>query len=424
MRRQILIVLAIVSACAAQDWPEWRGKGRRGVWDDRRLLEKFPASGLRVTWRAPVRAGYAGPSVAGGRVFVTDYENGVERALCFAERTGRLLWKHEWKADYRGMDYASGPRATPTVDGDRVYVLGAQGMLYALDARTGTVLWQKNFVVDYNAVVPGWGMTSAPVVHDGRVIAVVAGRPMGKVAAFDRVTGLELWRALPSENSEPGYSQPIVVEHEGKPVVIVWHAMGVAALDPVTGSRLWEHPFKITMNTPIATPVEDGPHVLVSGFFNGARMIRKEDGGLVWKGNSDSEIKSDTLHALMAAPVVDGDYIYGICSYGQLRCLKRATGERVWETQAVTVERARNVSAHIVRNRDRYLFFNDRGELIVGRLTPKGYEEITRAEVIRPTSKPGARRQREAVVWTHPAFANGHMIVRNDEEMIRVRLIR
>jgi outer membrane protein assembly factor BamB len=422
--RLLAALVCLPAILGAQDWPEWRGRGRRGVWDERRLLTKFPASGLRVAWRAPIGAGYAGPSVADGRVFVTDYRDGVERALCYSERTGRLQWTQEWKADYRGMDYASGPRATPTVDGDRVYVLGAQGVLLCLDVRTGNIIWQKNFVRDYNAVVPGWGMTSAPVVHEGRVITVVAGRPVAKVVAFDRGTGLELWRALSSEQSEPGYSQPVLIESAGKVIVVVWHAMGVAALDPVTGRLLWEHPFKITMNTPIATPVGNGPHVMVSGFFNGARLLRVEDGGLVWKGSSDSEIKSDTLHALMAAPIIDGDYIYGICSYGQLRCLKRSTGERVWETQAVTVEKARNVSAHIIRNGDRYLFFNDRGELILGRLTPQGYSEITRAEVIRPTSKPGARRERGAVVWTHPAFANGHMIVRNDEEILRVRLIR
>ena len=421
--RALLIVILAAAVLPAQDWPEWRGRGRRGVWDERRLLDKFPAPGFTPVWRSPLRAGYAGPSVAGGRVFVTDYENGVERALCFSEADGRLLWKHEWKADYRGMDYASGPRATPTVDGDRVYVLGAQGMLWCLNVRTGMVIWQKSFIRDHNTAVPGWGMVSAPLVHDGRVIAVVGGRPMGKVVAFDRNTGLELWRALPSEGSEPGYSQPVLMTHEGKPMVVVWHVDAVAALDPVTGRVLWEHPFRITMNTPIATPVESGPHLLVSGFFDGARLLHK-NGSLVWQGKSKSEVASDTLHALMAAPVVEGDHIYGICSYGQLRCLERATGKRVWETQAVTVEKARNASAHIVRNRDRYLFFNDRGELILARLSPKGYEEITRAEVIRPTSKPGARRERNAVVWTHPAFANGHMIVRNDEEIVRVRLIR
>jgi outer membrane protein assembly factor BamB len=382
----LFIALAAFFTAHAQDWPEWRGAGRRGVWSDSRMYETFPATGLPVQWRMPIRAGYSGPSVANGRVFVTDYAGGVERVLCLSERSGRLLWKHEWKTDYRGMDYASGPRATPTVDGNHVYVLGARGNLVALDVRTGAVLWSKSYEKDYNAVVPVWGMSSAPLVHDGRLIAVAAGRPGAKVVAFDTATGLELWRALQSEGSEPGYSQPVIMSNDAGPMVIVWHASAISALHPITGNILWQHEFPITMNTPIATPVEFGPYLLVSGFFNGARLLRKEDGGIVWRGTGKSEIASDTLHSLMASPVIDGDYIYGICSYGQLRCLKLATGERVWETQAVTVEKARNASAHIIRNGNRYLFFNDRGELIAGRLDPSGFREITRTRVIRPTS--------------------------------------
>src|SRR5262249_48636806 len=156
------------------------------------------------------------------------------------------------------------------------------------------------------------------------------------------------------------------------------------------------------------------PHLLVSGFFNGARMVEVTPSGrgrLLWASESNSEIKSDKLHALMSQPVIDGDYIYGICSYGQLRCLRRATGERVWETQAVTVERARNSSAWLVRNQGRVFILNDRGELIIAELSPSGYSEIGRAKVIEPTSTPGARRELGAVVWSHPAFANGHVVV-------------
>ena len=111
-------LLAIALCAFAEDWPEWRGRGRTGVWRETDILERFPAQGLRVRWRFPVRGGYAGPAVAGGRVFVTDYADGVERLLALDERAGSLLWKHEWPADYRGLDYATGPRATPTVDAE------------------------------------------------------------------------------------------------------------------------------------------------------------------------------------------------------------------------------------------------------------------------------------------------------------------
>jgi outer membrane protein assembly factor BamB len=258
-------------------------------------------------------------------------------------------------------------------------------------------------------------MTSAPLVVDGRLIAVAAGHPDAKVVALDKRTGRELWRALSSEESEPGYSQPVLVGGS----VVVWHATAIHALDPSTGRVLWEHPFRVTMNTPIATPVYAAPYLLVSGFFNGARLLRLGGGTaeLVWKPKVESETKGDTLHALMNSPVIDGDYIYGICAWGQLRCLRLSTGERVWETQAVTVERVRNASAFVVRQDGRYFINNDRGELIVAKLTPGGYREIGRAHLIKPTT-PGGRREKGAVNWSHPAYANRHIYARNDEEIV------
>jgi outer membrane protein assembly factor BamB len=418
--RRFLPSLVLCAAALAEDWPEWRGRGRTGVWRENGVLDRFPDTGLKVRWRAPVRGGYAGPAVAGGRVFVTDYGGGVERIRALDERSGAPLWKHEWPAEYRGIDYAHGPRATPTVDEGRVYALGAMGALTCLDARSGRVLWRRDYVRDFGAVVPGWGMAAAPLVDGDRLIAVAAGHPNAKVIALDKRTGREIWRALSSENSEPGYSQPIVIEASGRRQLIVWHATAVSALDPASGRVLWEHPFRVTMNTPIATPVYRAPHLVVSGFFNGARLLRLHEKGhdLVWQPKTPSETRGDTLHALMNAPVIDGEYLYGICAFGQLRCLRLATGERVWETQAVTVERARNASAFIVRHGDRYFVNNDRGELIIARFSPAGYEEISRTPLIKPTTPGGGRREMGAVNWSHPAYANRHIFARNDEEIL------
>src|SRR4249920_1255021 len=130
MRRVSLLMLGIVFAANAEDWPEWRGKGRLGVWNEIGVLEKFPDAGLQIEWRTPVNSGFSGPAVSDGRIYLTDFaENshlkGHERALCLDEKTGNVLWTREWDADYTGLmeTFASGPRATPTVDGDRVYVL-------------------------------------------------------------------------------------------------------------------------------------------------------------------------------------------------------------------------------------------------------------------------------------------------------------
>ena len=420
-----LIAILALSAVSAADWPEWRGTGRQGIWTETGIIDRIPATGLKVKWRVPIQAGYSGPAVANGRVFLLDHTPGAtERAVCLDEQSGKTLWTREWPADYRGLDYANGPRATPTVDGGLVYVLGAKGILKALRVKDGSEIWSVDFVKDFGTTVPGWGMSSAPLIAGSKLIAIVGGKGNAKVVAFDKRTGKVAWRALSGDESEPGYSQPILIQH-GRPQLIVWHAGALESLDPETGAVLWTQPFRVTMNTPIATPAWSAPHLLVSGFFDGARMMELSPTGtakLAWTSQGANEIKSDKLHTLMSQPIIDGDYIYGICSYGQLRCLRRSTGERVWESQAATVEKTRNVTAWLVRHRDRVFLFNDRGELILAKLSPKVYTEIGRAKVIDPTSPPGGRRELGAVVWSHPAFANRHMVVRIDREVIRVSL--
>ena len=141
-----ILVFFATSWASAEDWPEWRGRGRAGIWSESGILSTFPAAGLKINWRTPIRNGYSGPAVAQGRVFVTDFarqqgNRGIERALCLEERTGKILWTREWEADYIGLmeTYATGPRATPTVDQDRVYVLGSKGKLLCLSVKTGSV---------------------------------------------------------------------------------------------------------------------------------------------------------------------------------------------------------------------------------------------------------------------------------------------
>ena len=414
----------------ANDWPEWRGEGRRGIWSETGTLEKFPSKGLEPVWRVPIGGGYSGPAVANSRVFVTDFTlkqgaRGTERLIALDEPTGRILWTREWAADYSGLSYAYGPRATPTVDGDRVYVLGAKGILLCLRVTTGEVLWQRDYVKDYNTEVPTWGMVGAPLVDGERLICLVGGQPDAKVVAFNKLTGKEIWRALNSD-SEPGYNPPLIIEFGGTRQLIIWHPTALASLDPANGKILWQQPFRVQAGLTVATPVLSGDRLLVSSFYNGSRLFRLDPrrpaSELLWQGSSNSEIDSDGLHALITTPVIDGDYIYGVCSYGQFRCLDARTGRSIWETFAVTGEHARWACAHIVRNGNRYFINNDRGELIIARLSPSGYQEISRTKVIKPTTPDAGRRELGAVNWSHPAYANRHIILRNDEEILRYSL--
>ncbi len=428
-KTKFLPVLLLAGLALAEDWPEWRGAGRVGVWKETGIVEQFPPTGLKIRWRAPVHGGFGGPAVSQGRVFVLDFErrdtnHGKERAVAFEEKTGRVLWTSSWDADYTGLmgSYAIGPRATPTVDGDRVYALGAKGNLVCLNAKSGMVLWSRNFVQEYKSNVPVWGTVGSPLIDGNHVIAVVGGENNSKVVAFDKMTGKEVWRALDA-NSEPGYASPILISAGGKRQLIIWHATALVSLNPADGEIYWQQPFNAQMGLAVATPVQSGNYLLISSFYTGSMMMELDSttpaARMLWKGKSVSEIQTDGLHTLINTPVIDGGYIYGIDSYGQLRCLVAKTGERVWESLALTQEKARWSTGLMVRHGDRYFINNDRGDLIIARFTPKGYEEISRTKLIKPTSTAGiGRRELGAVNWSHPAYAGRHIFARNDEEIL------
>ena len=439
----IISVLACVLAAggpgpaAAEDWPQWRGAGRLGVWHETGIVERFPESGLQVAWRAPIGSGYAGPAVADGRVFVLDWQadpdsrtlDGTERALALDEETGAVLWTHEWTTSYQIIQarYAIGPRATPTVDGERVYVVGATGRLWCLDAATGAVVWQKDFIADYDTTVPTWGVTSAPLVDGERLIALVGGEPDALVVAFDKRTGEELWRAL-EVVGEMGYAQPIIFEAGGARQLIIWHPAALASLDPETGATYWQQPWEVGMGMSIVTPVTADDYLLVSQFYNGALMMRlsrdRPDATELWRGTSRSELphQTDTLHAVMSTPVIAGGHIYGVGSYGELRALDAATGARLWDTGDMTPQE-RWGTAFMVRHGDRYFVNNGVGDLIIARFTPQGYVELDRTHLIDPTNEVGTSRAWVRTVnWSHPAYANRHIVHRNDNEIIRASL--
>jgi outer membrane protein assembly factor BamB len=279
-------------------------------------------------------------------------------------------------------------------------------------------------VEDYGTRVPTWGIAGAPIVEGELLIALVGGRDGALVVAFDKRTGREAWRSL-STGKEPGYAQPVIFDVGGTRQLIVWHPRGVASLDPATGSRHWEVPFDVDLGMTVATPVLAAHRLLVSCFFNGSLLLELEKqtpaARALWQVSGQSEIDSDGLHALITTPVIDGEWIYGVGSYGELRGLELQTGQRRWASLDLVGEKARWAAAFIVRHHDRYVINNDRGDLIFAHLTPDGYREIDRTPLIEPTSR-ATRRELGVVHWSHPAYANGHIVVRNDREIVRADL--
>lgn len=414
----IVLVLAASTVCA-DDWPQWGGPQRDGVWRESGITRQLPETKvLPRVWSVPVAEGYAGPAVANGRVYLTDRQPAErnERVLCFDEETGEEIWGHAYPARYT-ISYPAGPRATPVVDDGRVFTFGAVGHLICFDAANGDVIWQKNVVEDFGTTLPTWGTAASPLVDDNRLITLVGGANGALVVCFEKTTGEELWRAL--EDPAVGYCPPMIFEFGGARQLIIWHPSAVTALNPQTGAVIWEVPWQIRSGLSIPAPRQIGQRLFLTSFYNGPLMldVSRDSASIVWKGNSNSEVRTDGLHSIMPTPWVTNENIFGVCSYGQLRCLETETGKRRWETRQATGE-GRWWNAFIIPHEDRFFIHNEQGELIIARMNTNGYDEISRSLLVEPTRKV----RRRMTIWSHPAFANRSVFARNDRELVRVDL--
>ena len=448
------LVLAVLILCAtfstADDWPQWLGPKRDSIWSETGILRTFPKEGPTVLWRTPIGPGYSGPAVADGKVFVTDrllgkgaknpndpFDNKVsvastERVLCLDAKTGKEKWKHEYDCPYK-ISYPAGPRATPTVSGGKVYTLGAMGDLLCLDEADGKVIWSKNFPKDYSAKVPMWGFCSHPLVYKQLVICIVGGTVDGEGAlavAFDKDTGKEKWKALNAK--EPGYSSPIVINSGGKDQLVIWHAQSINGLEPETGKTIWTLGLEPAYGMAIMIPRQSGDKLFAAG-IGGAGVVLKLEGDQVkpiWqevmqKGKEMSQ-KARGLYPVNMTPFVENSIIYGVDQPGMLRAVELDTGKKLWFTFKPVIGKdeeedfkgAGSGTTFIVKNGDRFFMFSETGDLVIAKLSPSGYEEVSRSKLLEPTGAAFGRK----VVWSHPAYADKCGFFRNDKEIICVSL--
>jgi outer membrane protein assembly factor BamB len=420
--------LILTASVFADDWPQWGGPQRDSIWRETGIVETLPPVDSKTgmlprKWTAKIGSGYAGPAVTGGRVFVTDRiaDKNLERVLCFDAETGKELWKHEYEARYT-ISYPLGPRATPTVDSHRVYTLGAMGHLFCFDVTNGHILWQKNLPTDFGTKIPSWGMAGGPLVDGEQLIVLAGGKPEAMVVSFDKKTGKERWRSL--DGPEPGYCAPVILEFGGQRQLIIWHPRAVVGLNPADGKKLWQVPFEVESGLTIPSPRKIGNRLFVTSFYNGPLMIDLSPDGvspiILWRTGAEStEKRNDSLHAIMCSPIATEDCIYGVGSYGELRCLDTRKGKIVWETHDAT-GRDRWWNAFLVPLGDRVVISNEQGDLIFAKLGRDGYKELSRAKMIEPTQP----IQRRMTVWSHPAYAMRSVFARNDGELIRVSLAK
>jgi outer membrane protein assembly factor BamB len=419
LRSIIVIQLALLGLAQyvfPEDWPRWRGPRGDGSWQGPRLPDKWPETGLRRVWRQAIGGGFAGVAVADGRVFTLDRltePDEVERVICFAATTGRLVWEHRYPVQYGKLDYGNGPRAAPTVLDGRVYTLGAVGHACCLDVETGKLIWSHDMISEFGARLPEWGFAASPVIFENLVIIHTGAEPDGSYIAFDRSSGDEVWRNL----SDPaGYCTPIVAVQSGQAQLICWTPEKVCSLEPRTGQLNWSVPYKVTYGVSIATPIFQDGTVFVSGYWEGAKAIRlgvePSQHDLIWEDNR-------WLRGLMSQPLYRDGHAYLLDKQHGLVCFEMKTGKKIWDDGNQMTPRGRNPHASLVwldaGTTNRVIILNSEGELILARLDPGGYHEQSRTRIIESNAR--------NPVWSHPAYAGSHVYARNDHEIVCISLL-
>ena len=425
MKSYILVLAFAVSPLTAADWPQWMGPARDGVWDEPGVEKADPAA-AQLLWERPVGGAYAGPAVADGLVLIPSFYRaadqkdtssgvkGEEELLALSVADGAEKWRQRRTESYT-FDYNDGPRATPTVSDGRIYSLGGEGQLICAELASGKAIWQHNLKKKLSAKPPIWGFSGHPLIWENLVICLGAG-DSGTCVAFDKMTGKEAWRALSSRQS--GYCPPAITIFAGKPLLILWHGEAINALEPRGGKILWSIPRETKNGVTMAAPLYHDGRLLVSNFWWGSKMLKLSAGSaapeLVWETERESDTRTEHLNALMCSPLLVDGHIYGVCSYGQFRCLEWETGKRRWETFAPTsgkeVRWGNAFLTRLGRTGNEFLLFSEQGELIRATLTPEGYKEQSRKKLIEPNCPDVKDRP---VVWVHPAYSNGCVFVRN-----------
>jgi outer membrane protein assembly factor BamB len=378
------------------DWPQWRGPNRDGISLETDLLKSWPEGGPEELWRIPVGAGFSGSSVSQGKLYTMWNDNNSQYLICLDALTGKELWRHQLGPAYF-HSYGDGPRASPAIDTDKVFVLGAQGKLLALNKNDGRLIWAHNLENEYNAKPPAYGFASSPMVR-GDQLLVETGAANATFMAFDKNDGKLLWG---SGQDIPAYCSPISTTIAGIEQIIFWSGRGLHALQLADGTPLWEFAWEtfcpvtgVPLNT--ATPILAGPNRVFISSGSGAALLQvgSEKGAFrthtIWQ--------STKMKNTINSSVIFENHIYGFDG-GILKCLDAETGEVKWKARGF--QRGSLIVAD-----GRLIVLGEQGRLALVQTDPTAYRENGRVQIMNSRS------------WTSPTLAMGKLYVRNQKELV------
>ncbi|MFQ5676713.1 MAG: PQQ-binding-like beta-propeller repeat protein [bacterium] len=389
-----LSVLASEPGTAVNDWPQWRGPNRDGISEETGILKTWPEGGPKILWSAPSGEGYSGISISGGRLYTMYGMRNDEVTVCLDAESGEELWRFKMDTKYTNQ-FGNGPRATPTVDGDLVFILGARGKLFALNAATGAEVWSSDLQTEYGGRIPTWGVSTSPLVDGTMLFVDVGGKDGYGLVAFNKMTGKVIWK---SETGIPGYSAPIIVKAGGVRQVLSFAGKQLVSVSPKDGRQYWSYPWITSYDVNAATPIFVKPDkvFISSGYNKGAAVLKitSRPGGVaveeVWK--------SRAMRNHFSSSVLVGDYLYGF-DESTLRCVDIKTHESKWGKRGLGKGSFVVADGHLI-------VLSERGLLVLVEANPREYVEKASAQILHGRC------------WTVPTFVNGKLYVRNQKELL------
>jgi outer membrane protein assembly factor BamB len=389
------------AATAAGDWPQWRGPLRDGISAETALLERWPADGPKQLWvYRDAGLGYSGPAIVGGMLYTMGVRqvDGQEYTIALNAETGEEQWTATIGRIYTN-NWGDGPRSTPTVAGDKLVVLGANGDLVCLQRADGRELWRKSLTADFGGDVPQWGYTESPLVDGDRVV-VTPGGGAGAIVALDLISGDEQWRAKDVTDGAQ-YSSVIAADHNGTRQYIQLFMNTLAGVEADTGKLLWKTEFP-GRTAVIPTPIFHDRHVYVTaGYGVGCKLIRLDPGHEVVEVYSNNVMVNHHGGVVL----IDG-HLYGHSDGGGWTCQNFLSGERVWAEGDAVRKGAVHAAGGML-----YCLDETNGDVVLAEASPDGWNERGRFQISPQTElrKPSGR------IWTHPVVSNGRLYLRDQE---------